>query len=215
MSIGTRIIQARNLRNMSQRELSERSGIASSYLSRIENRRLEPRPKTLRRIAEALGVPLSELFREGRAGQAVSRCAITVSGNCIMELLRSRRRKVQRPGIEAFSPRQLQLLRMASYLIQTGNTRLLDTLEVLLSGLLASLGSRLAAGPKVRLDHQASAFLFAPACAIDSPVGGKSPGSEFNRANLSQADMNGRSGPKSVQCANAHTGRRGQDSDGR
>jgi transcriptional regulator with XRE-family HTH domain len=142
MSIGTRIIQARNLRNMSQRELSERSGIASSYLSRIENRRLEPRPKTLRRIAEALGVPLSELFREGRAGQAVSRCAITVSGNCIMELLRSRRRKVQRPGIEVFSPRQLQLLRMASYLIQTGNTRLLDTLEVLLSGLLASLGSR-------------------------------------------------------------------------
>ena len=108
MSIGTHIIQARNLRNISQRELSERSGIASSYLSRIENRRLEPRPKTLRRIAEALGVPLSELFREGRGGQAVSRCAITVSGNCIMELLRSRRRQGQRPEIEAFSPRQLQ-----------------------------------------------------------------------------------------------------------
>jgi transcriptional regulator with XRE-family HTH domain len=146
MSIGTHIIQARNLRNISQRELSERSGIASSYLSRIENRRLEPRPKTLRRIAEALGVPLSDLFREGRAGQAVPRCAITVSGNCIMEQLRSRRCKVQRPGIEAFSPRQVQLLRMAGYLIQTGNTRLLDTLEVLLSALLASAGTRREAG---------------------------------------------------------------------
>lgn len=142
MSIGTRIIQARNLRDMSQRELSERSGIASSYLSRIENRRLDPRPKTLRRIAEALDVPLSELFREGRAGQAVSRCAITASGNCLMEVLRSRRRKVQRPEIEAFAPRQLQLLRMASYLIQTGNTRLLDALDVLLGALLASTGGR-------------------------------------------------------------------------
>jgi transcriptional regulator with XRE-family HTH domain len=142
VSIGTRIIQARNQRNMSQRELSARSGIASSYLSRIENRHLEPRPKTLRRIAEALGVPLSELFREGRGGQAVSRCAITVSGDCIMELLRNRRSQAQRPGIEVFSPRQLHLLRMVTYLVQTGNARLLDTLEVLLNALLGSTGTR-------------------------------------------------------------------------
>jgi transcriptional regulator with XRE-family HTH domain len=142
MSIGTRIIQARNLRDMSQRELSERSAIASSYLSRIENRRLEPRPKTLRRIAEALDVPLSELFREGRAGQAVPVCAITASGDCLMEVLRSRRRKVQRPEVEAFSPRQLQVLRMACYLIQTGNSRLLDALDVLLGALLASTRGR-------------------------------------------------------------------------
>lgn len=142
MSIGTRIIQARNQRNMSQRELSARSGIASSYLSRIENRRLEPRPKTLRTIAEALGVPLSELFREGRGGQAMSRCAITVSGDCIMELLRNRRRQAQRPEIEVFAPRQLHLLRMVTYLVQTGNARLLDTLEVLLNALLASTGTR-------------------------------------------------------------------------
>jgi len=142
VSIGTRIIQARNQRNMSQRELSERSGIASSYLSRIENRRLEPRPKTLRRIAGALGVPLSELFREGPAGQPLARCAITVSGACIMEMLGSRRRKVQRPEAERFLPRQLQLLRMANYLIQTGNTRLLDTLDTLFGALLAAGGSR-------------------------------------------------------------------------
>jgi hypothetical protein len=35
---------------------------------------------------------------------------------------------------------------MAGYLIQTGNTRLLDTLEVLLSALLASAGTRREAG---------------------------------------------------------------------
>ena len=142
MSIGTRIIQVRTEKSMNQRELSQRSGIASSYLSRIENRRLEPRPKTLRRIAAALEVPLSELFREGPAGQTVSRCAITVSGNCLMDMLASRRRRAARPGVESFSPRQLQLLRMANYLIQTGNTRLLDTLDVLLASLLVSTGSR-------------------------------------------------------------------------
>jgi hypothetical protein len=36
----------------------------------------------------------------------------------------------------------LQLLRMANYLIQTGNTRLLDTLDTLLGALLAAGGSR-------------------------------------------------------------------------
>jgi transcriptional regulator with XRE-family HTH domain len=142
MSIGTRIIQVRTQRDMSQRELSQRSGIASSYLSRIENRRLEPRPKTLRRIATALGVALSELFREGPTGQTVSRCAITVSGNCLMEMLGTRRRRAGQPAVESFSARQLQLLRMANYLIQSGNTRLLDTLDVLLTSLLVSTGSR-------------------------------------------------------------------------
>lgn len=146
MSIGTRIIQARNQKNISQRELSERSGIASSYLSRIENRRLQPRPKTLRRIAEALGVPLADFFREGRAGQAMPQCAITPSGDCLMEGLRSRRRKGQRREIEAFSPRQLQVLRTACYLIQTGNSRLLDALDVLLGALLASSGGRRESG---------------------------------------------------------------------
>jgi transcriptional regulator with XRE-family HTH domain len=142
MSIGTRIIQARNQRNMSQRELSERSGIACSYLSRIENRRLEPRPKTLRRIAEALGVSVGEFFRDERASATLSRCAITVSGECVMDLLRSRRRKGQRSGTDAFSPRQLQLLRMSGYLIQTGNSRLLDALDTLLSALLVSEAQR-------------------------------------------------------------------------
>jgi transcriptional regulator with XRE-family HTH domain len=143
VSIGTRIIQIRNQKGFSQRQLSERSGIASSYLSRIENRRLEPRPKTLRKIADALRVPLSELFEERAASRASSRCLITASGNCIMELLSSgRRRKLLCPGSESYSLRQLQLLRMANYLIQSGSIRLLDTLDTLLGALLSAEGKR-------------------------------------------------------------------------
>lgn len=143
MSIGTRIIQLRNEKSLSQRQLSERTGIASSYLSRIENRRLEPQPKTLRKIADALGVPLGELFEEGPAAQRGGRCAITASGNCIMEMLgSSRRRKAARLGIEIYTPRHLHLLRMANYLIQSGNTRLLDALDILLGALLSTAGNR-------------------------------------------------------------------------
>ena len=94
MSIGTRIIQIRNHKGISQRQLSERSGIASSYLSRVENRRVEPQPKTLRKIAEALGVPVSEIFDERPGAAAVPQCSISVSGRCISELLTSGRRKL-------------------------------------------------------------------------------------------------------------------------
>jgi len=158
LSIGTQILQARTQKNITQSELSKRSGLASSYLSRIENRKLEPRPTTLRRIADALGVPLSELFREGPAGVPFPQCVVTMSGNCIMELMRTRKnkRRLPQPGTENYTPRQLQLLRMANYLIQNGNTRVLDSLDLLLSSLMASAETRRAAKGLVSVSQQTS-----------------------------------------------------------
>ncbi|HMD97521.1 MAG TPA: helix-turn-helix transcriptional regulator [Terriglobia bacterium] len=141
MSIGSRIIQIRNQKDISQRMLGERSGLASSYLSRVENRRVEPGPKTLRKIADALGVPVSELFEEHPISDG-QHCAVSVSGKCVMDMLANRKGKPPAHGMETYSPRQLQLLRMASYLIQTGNARLLDALELLLQALLAGSGGR-------------------------------------------------------------------------
>ncbi len=138
MSLGTRIMQVRNQKGLTQRQLSERTGIAGSYLSRIENRRLEPRPKTLRKIADALGIPVSELFQDRPSSPGMLQCLITPSGHCVMDLLRSGRGKPPQPGADSYSPRQLQLLRMASYLIQTADARLLETLDVMLAALLSS-----------------------------------------------------------------------------
>ncbi len=138
MSIGTRIIQLRNQKGLSQRDLSERTGLAGSYLSRIENRHLEPRPNTLRKIASALQVPVSELFQERDSQLGTLQCLVTTSGTCILDLLRSSRGKQPDPHAEHYNPRQLQLLRMANYLIQTGDARLLDSLDVLLEALLNS-----------------------------------------------------------------------------
>jgi len=136
MSIGTRIIQLRNQKGLTQQQLSDLTGLAASYLSRIENRHLEPRPHTLSKIALALGVPMSEIFQERSTQLGTLQCVITSSRNCIMNLLHSNRgKRVQPPG-ESYNPRQLQLLRMANYLIQTADRRLLDALDVLLGALL-------------------------------------------------------------------------------
>ena len=136
MSIGTRLIQLRNQKGLTQQQLSDLTGLAPSYLSRIENRHLEPRPQTLRKLASALNVPISEIFQERSTQLGTLQCAITSSGNCIMNLLRSRRRKGPEPAVENYDPHQLQLLRMANYLIQNADQRLLDSLDVLLGALL-------------------------------------------------------------------------------
>ena len=136
MSIGTRIIQLRNQKGLTQQQLSDLTGLAGSYLSRIENRHLEPRPQTLRKIAAALGVPISEIFQERSSQLGTLQCVITSSGNCIMNLLRSGHGKRHETSGENYDPHQLQLLRMANFLIQSADKRLLDSLDVLLSALL-------------------------------------------------------------------------------
>jgi len=136
MSIGTRIIQLRNQKGLTQQQLSELTGLAASYLSRIENRRLEPRPHTLSRIAQALGVTVSEIFQERSIHLGTLQCVITSSGNCVMNMLHSSRGKRAQPAEESYNPHQLQLLRMANYLIQTADKRLLDSLDVVLGALV-------------------------------------------------------------------------------
>ena len=138
MSIGTRVMQIRSQKGMTQRELSQRSGIAGSYLSRIENRHLEPRPKTLRRLAEALDVPLGEFFQERDESLAGVQCLVTPSGRCIMDMIRAGQGKCPQTGAEAYTPRHLELLRLAAYLIQSGDQRLLEALEVMLGALLST-----------------------------------------------------------------------------
>jgi transcriptional regulator with XRE-family HTH domain len=136
MSIGTRLIQLRNQKGLTQQQLGDLAGLAASYVSRIENRHLEPRPHTLSKIAIALGVPMSEIFQERSSQLGTLQCVITSSGNCIMNLLHPSHGKRLHPAVESYDPHQLQLLRMANYLIQTADKRLLDSLDVLLGALL-------------------------------------------------------------------------------
>lgn len=53
-----------------------------------------------------------------------------------MDRLRSGRGKAGRAGEESYTSHQLQLLRMANYLIQTGDSRVLDALDLLMNALV-------------------------------------------------------------------------------
>ena len=65
-TVGKRIREIRKERNLTQRELAERVGINFTYLSRVENDRLDddqtPREETLQKIAKALQTDADELL---------------------------------------------------------------------------------------------------------------------------------------------------------
>jgi transcriptional regulator with XRE-family HTH domain len=50
---------------LSLRELEERSGVSYNTIWRIEDGRQGAHPRTVRKLAEALGVQPSELIKEG------------------------------------------------------------------------------------------------------------------------------------------------------
>jgi len=64
-----RLKALRRLRAMSQQELSEVSGVGRATISRIERRETGAQGRTLRRLANALGIGVEELVKmEGGDG---------------------------------------------------------------------------------------------------------------------------------------------------
>lgn len=59
-AVGARVRAAREEAGITQMELSERSGLPQSHLSRIENGKLSPSRATLAKLADGLGRPLSD-----------------------------------------------------------------------------------------------------------------------------------------------------------
>ena len=55
------LIDARTLSNLTQKELSERTGIAQTEISRIENGSRNPSIKLLQRLADGMGMVLNKL----------------------------------------------------------------------------------------------------------------------------------------------------------
>jgi transcriptional regulator with XRE-family HTH domain len=60
-----RLRELRRERVLSLRELEEKSGVSYNTIWRLEDGRQGAHPKTVHRLAEALGVQPSELIREG------------------------------------------------------------------------------------------------------------------------------------------------------
>jgi transcriptional regulator with XRE-family HTH domain len=60
---GKRVKALREMRVMERRELAERSGISYSTICQIETDQRMARAHTVKRLADALGVPPEELIR--------------------------------------------------------------------------------------------------------------------------------------------------------
>jgi transcriptional regulator with XRE-family HTH domain len=60
---GTRLRQLRRERALSQRDLSHMTGVAFDTISRLETGKQEAQHRTVRKLAEALGVEPRELMK--------------------------------------------------------------------------------------------------------------------------------------------------------
>ena len=61
------IIEARTANNLTQKELAERTGIAQTEISRIENGSRNPSIKLLQRLADGMGMVLNISFTPKKA----------------------------------------------------------------------------------------------------------------------------------------------------
>jgi len=57
-----RLRMLRKRRNMTQETLAKKAGVSRAYLSRLEMGRHDPPLSRLRKLAKALGVPVTELL---------------------------------------------------------------------------------------------------------------------------------------------------------
>ncbi len=62
--VGEKLKWLRTLNALTQVELAERAGLTTAAVARIERDEAEPRPSTLRKLAEALNVQPRDLIEE-------------------------------------------------------------------------------------------------------------------------------------------------------
>ena len=67
MLIGERLRQVRESKNLSQGDIEKRTGLIRCYTSRVENGHTVPSLDTLAKYAQALGIPMYQLFYDGDA----------------------------------------------------------------------------------------------------------------------------------------------------
>ncbi len=142
MSVGKRILRLRLEANRTQREISEETGLAVSYLSRLENGRITPTIPTLSKIAKALKVNVTAFFGQEPAIEPGDRCPVSTSGRCVLDQLLVGRGRKPDMKWEGYTPQQLELLRLCDFLIHSGNREILNSLGTVMEALLTFSGSK-------------------------------------------------------------------------
>jgi transcriptional regulator with XRE-family HTH domain len=139
MALNIALIRLREAKKLTQRTLAERSGLAVSYISRIENGHLQPTLTTLKRIAQGLGVKVGDLFalEEGESSPEPHRCPVSASGQCVGELIRSGKGRKPLRGLH-YGPAELKMLRMADYIVLHAPDPIRNAFRVLCESMISS-----------------------------------------------------------------------------
>ena len=148
MSVGQKIRQIRLRSKITQKELRESTGLAVSYLSRLENDRMTPSVVTLTKLSNALEVPLASFFDDEAHLETQDSCPVSLSGQCILDQLFVGPGQKPTNGIESYSQGQLETLRLCNFLLQTGNKEVRTTLFTLMKSLVAMSESSGIGSPK-------------------------------------------------------------------
>jgi len=138
VTVGKSLLRIRHRRHLTQGEVGRTSGLATSYISRIENGHVQPTMGTLARLAKALGVQPSEIFRVNEAGSRAAglHCPVSSSGGCIGEQIRAARGRRARQAKVSYGREELRILKMADYLALHGSREVRRSLVVLLESLM-------------------------------------------------------------------------------
>lgn len=87
MSLGSDLRTAREVKNLSLRDMEEKTGISNSYLSQLENDKVkEPSPNVLHDISDAYGIPYVDLME--KAGYIVPKRDKTAVDGITLSMLR-------------------------------------------------------------------------------------------------------------------------------
>ena len=135
MTLGKRILELRLKSKRTQQQVSQLTGLAVSYLSRLENDRMSPSIRTVTKISEALHVPLTSFFDDKPGLEAQDRCPVSLSGRCILDHLFVGRGRKPETTLESYSPQQLEILRACNDLLHTGDKEIVKMLSLLMKSL--------------------------------------------------------------------------------
>lgn len=178
MSVGRKIAQLRLKVGKTQQEISSHTGLAVSYLSRLENNRINPSVRTLGKLATALGVPISAFFDGETILEPGDSCPVSLSGRCILDQSFVSQGRKPKNHLESYSSEQLELLRLCNFLLHTGDPEVLNALSTMMKSLLALAASQRGGWMRRVIDQLGSSSR--PEFQIDSrpvPVGqGKGKG---------------------------------------
>ena len=70
--VAERLKELRRLKGLSQRDLAAKAGLSTGTIAWLETRKHEPQPRTMRKIAAAIGVEVADLYPEANIPLAVA-----------------------------------------------------------------------------------------------------------------------------------------------